>query len=142
MSDRIPIIARAHVSERAARTLYVTLLAGDPGTISTEALGDRTTANGSDANRDIVKKFVEEKCIPADAVGNAQIPNGEGRWVCSSPTTICLPGKHRLTLDFRTPTQPSLKTSRPKPASLACGTCSCQRATTRSPQASPTSSTA
>jgi len=36
MSDRIPIIAKAHVSERAARTLYVTLLAGDPGTASRE----------------------------------------------------------------------------------------------------------
>ena len=30
---------------------------------------------------DIVKKFVEEECIPADAVGHAQIPTGEGRWV-------------------------------------------------------------
>jgi acyl-CoA dehydrogenase len=31
-------------------------------------------------NSDIVKKFVLEECIPADAVGHAQIPNGDDRW--------------------------------------------------------------
>ncbi|KFY06293.1 hypothetical protein V491_08726, partial [Pseudogymnoascus sp. VKM F-3775] len=50
MSSRIPIIAQPFVSEKAKKTL------------------------------DLVKKFVEERCIPVDAVFHAQIPVGETRW--------------------------------------------------------------
>lgn len=57
MSDRIPIIALPHVSERAKKTL------------------------------DIVKTFVEERCIPVDSVFHSQIPIGETRWD-SYPTII------------------------------------------------------
>ncbi|KFX97265.1 hypothetical protein V490_02882 [Pseudogymnoascus sp. VKM F-3557] len=53
----IPIIAQPFVSERAKKTL------------------------------DIVKKFVEERCIPVDAVFHSQIPVGETRWD-SYPTII------------------------------------------------------
>jgi len=50
MSDKIPIIAADRVSDRAKKTL------------------------------DIVKKFVEEKCIPADPIYHAQIGEGAERW--------------------------------------------------------------
>lgn len=51
MSDKIPIIATGRVSEHAKRTL------------------------------DIVKRFVEERCIPADPVFSAQIDQGGAdRW--------------------------------------------------------------
>jgi len=50
MSDKIPIIAENRVSANAKKTL------------------------------DIVKKFVEERCIPADAIFAAQIGDGTGRW--------------------------------------------------------------
>ncbi|OBT48619.1 acyl-CoA dehydrogenase [Pseudogymnoascus sp. WSF 3629] len=50
MSAKIPIIVQPHISERAKKTL------------------------------DIVKKFVEERCIPVDAVFHAQLPIGETRW--------------------------------------------------------------
>ncbi|EFX02627.1 acyl-dehydrogenase domain containing protein [Grosmannia clavigera kw1407] len=50
MSDRIPAICRDRVSERAKKTL------------------------------DIVAKFVEEECIPADPVVEAQTGKGEERW--------------------------------------------------------------
>lgn len=49
-SERIPILAKSHVSQRALQTL------------------------------DIVEKFVEEECIPADVVYHAQIGEGEQRW--------------------------------------------------------------
>ncbi|KAK5662760.1 hypothetical protein OQA88_6167 [Cercophora sp. LCS_1] len=50
MSARIPIAVRDRVSDRARKTL------------------------------DVVAKFVEEECIPADAVYEAQIGTGDGRW--------------------------------------------------------------
>lgn len=50
MSDQIPLIAANRVSENAKKTL------------------------------DIVKKFVEERCIPADPVFSAQIAQGGDRW--------------------------------------------------------------
>jgi len=50
MSDKIPIIAADRVSENAKKTL------------------------------DIVRKFVEEKCVPADPIFDAQIGEGHGRW--------------------------------------------------------------
>ncbi|RDL35242.1 putative Acyl-CoA dehydrogenase family member 11 [Venustampulla echinocandica] len=50
MSDRIPVIAVNRVSENAKKTL------------------------------DIVRKFVEEKCIPADPIFSAQIGEGAQRW--------------------------------------------------------------
>ncbi|KAI9837555.1 MAG: hypothetical protein M1819_007206 [Sarea resinae] len=49
-SDRIPILARDKVSERAKQTL------------------------------DIVEKFVDEECIPADDVFHAQLGVGADRW--------------------------------------------------------------
>jgi len=50
MSARIPIIAANRVSEKAKQTL------------------------------DLVEKFVEERCIPADPVLHAQIGEGQSRW--------------------------------------------------------------
>ncbi|TVY83442.1 Acyl-CoA dehydrogenase family member [Lachnellula suecica] len=50
MSDRIPLIAANRVSDNAKKTL------------------------------DIVKKFVEERCIPADPILSAQIGEGHARW--------------------------------------------------------------
>ncbi|KAK5098827.1 hypothetical protein LTS08_006205 [Lithohypha guttulata] len=49
-SKRIPIMAEPFVSERARKAL------------------------------DIVEKFVEEECIPADAVYSMQMGTGDGRW--------------------------------------------------------------
>ncbi|KAI9746487.1 MAG: hypothetical protein M1818_000200 [Claussenomyces sp. TS43310] len=50
MSAQIPIIASNRVSEHAKKTL------------------------------DLVRKFVDERCIPADAVYHAQIDEGASRW--------------------------------------------------------------
>ncbi|KAI9843258.1 MAG: hypothetical protein M1838_002715 [Thelocarpon superellum] len=50
MSAEIPVLARDQVSDRAKKTL------------------------------DIVKKFVDEECIPADAVFHAQLGEGDHRW--------------------------------------------------------------
>jgi len=50
MSDKIPIIAANRVSDNAKKTL------------------------------DLVKKFVEERCIPCDPVVAAQIASGPSRW--------------------------------------------------------------
>lgn len=50
MSAQIPIAVRDRVSERAKKTL------------------------------DVVAKFVDEECIPADAVFEAQIGSGDARW--------------------------------------------------------------
>ncbi|RFU35859.1 hypothetical protein B7463_g504, partial [Scytalidium lignicola] len=50
MSDKIPIIALGRVSDKAKKTL------------------------------DTVRSFVEEKCIPADAVYHAQLQEGNSRW--------------------------------------------------------------
>ncbi|PVH78570.1 acyl-CoA dehydrogenase NM domain-like protein [Cadophora sp. DSE1049] len=50
MSDQIPILAAGRVSENAKKTL------------------------------DIVKKFVEERCIPADPIFAAQVDQGGNRW--------------------------------------------------------------
>lgn len=36
---------------------------------------------------DIVKKFVDEECIPADAVAHAQLGEGDQRWVSYRSTT-------------------------------------------------------
>lgn len=55
MSAEIPIIARDKVSDRAKKTL------------------------------DLVKKFVEEECIPADTIFHAQLGAGEKRWTTYPP---------------------------------------------------------
>jgi len=55
MSDSIPLIAANRVSDKAKKTL------------------------------DLVKKFVNERCIPADPVLNAQIGTGHARWESHPP---------------------------------------------------------
>ncbi|TVY22032.1 Acyl-CoA dehydrogenase family member 11 [Lachnellula arida] len=55
MSDKIPLIAANRVSDNAKKTL------------------------------DLVKKFVNERCIPADPVLNAQIGTGHARWESHPP---------------------------------------------------------
>ncbi|TVY40459.1 Acyl-CoA dehydrogenase family member [Lachnellula occidentalis] len=55
MSDKIPLIAANRVSDHAKKTL------------------------------DLVKKFVNERCIPADPVLNAQIGEGHARWDSHPP---------------------------------------------------------
>ncbi|MCJ1275621.1 hypothetical protein MMC21_003424 [Puttea exsequens] len=54
-AEKIPIIARGAVSDRAKQTL------------------------------NIVEKFVEEECIPADTVYHAQLGDGEKRWTTYPP---------------------------------------------------------
>lgn len=65
MSARIPSICRDRVSERAKKTL------------------------------DIVAKFVDEECIPADPVVEAQTGTGEARWETHPPIIEELKAKAR-----------------------------------------------
>lgn len=65
MAAEIPILARDKVSDRAKKTL------------------------------DLVKKFVEEDCIPADPVFHAQLGSGEERWTTYPPIIDTLKAKAR-----------------------------------------------
>ena len=74
-ADKIPIIARGAVSERAIKALNL-VSPSERNLFSSEC----------STNQHIqVEKFVEEECIPADVLYHSQLGEGEKRWVSYPP---------------------------------------------------------
>ena len=74
-AEKIPIIARGAVSERAIKALNLV-----------SASEQKLPVTESSTNQLIqVEKFVEEECIPADVLYHSQLGEGEKRWASYPP---------------------------------------------------------
>jgi len=74
-AEKIPILARGAVSDRAKQTLSLVHL-------HTHSLSIRSNALTAWAQ---VEKFVEEECVPADVLYHSQLGEGEKRWSTYPP---------------------------------------------------------
>ena len=74
-ADKIPIIARGAVSERAIKALNLV----------SPSERNLPITESSTNQRIQVEKFVEEECIPADVLYHSQLGEGEKRWASYPP---------------------------------------------------------
>lgn len=74
-AEKIPIIARGAVSERAVKALNL---------VSSSEQNLPVTESSTN-QRIQVEKFVEEECIPADVLYHSQLGEGEKRWASYPP---------------------------------------------------------
>ena len=74
-ADKIPIIARGAVSDRAKEALNLVIISLKPLEYHRQPTNSKSQ----------VEKFVEEECIPADVLYHSQLGKGEKRWATYPP---------------------------------------------------------